>query len=466
MKSLLMDYSAEESISLALERLPDRIYHIHPFGYSDTASLGETITFLPQFENQGELYIGLENLHAPQNLSLLFQMAEDSANPDLLTVPLKWSYLSGNTWVSLDEGDVLQDETRGFINTGIIVLNLKAAAPNTLLAPHLYWLRVAITHNNESVCDTIAIHAQAVSATLMDQNHTTQHLHASLPPGTITGLAVPQTDIAAVRQLYSSFGGRPAEQPVHLYMRVSERLRHKHRAVTMWDYEHMILEQFPEVYKVKCLPSDNSNPGHVEIVVIPNIANKSLANSFEPKASSQLLADIQAFILDNMPPYATVTVKNPHYVPLKLRFGAQFMPGCNEGYYKALLNTELNRFLSPWAYVNNGDIVIGGRIYANVLINFIEKRPYVDYVSNIMLFMSEDGLTFRQANKSSQNENFVQPSRLDGILVAARQHEIDMISDDGYNPEMFVGINYMKIGLDFVVEKDPTLTSSTISPKI
>ena len=37
----------------------------------------------------------------------------------------------------------------------------------------------------------------------------------------------------------------------HYYTRVSERLRHKNRAIQLWDYEHLILQNFPHLYRVK-----------------------------------------------------------------------------------------------------------------------------------------------------------------------------------------------------------------------
>ena len=46
---------------------------------------------------------------------------------------------------------------------------------------------------------------------------------------------------------------------------------------------------------------------------------------------------------------------------------------------------------------------------------------------------------------------FVASDRPDGVLVAARRHEIDVISKEGYEEETFTGIDYMKIELDFVV---------------
>ena len=116
------------------------------------------------------------------------------------------------------------------------------------------------------------------------------------------------------------------------------------------------------------------------------------------------------------------------------------------------MNDELNRFLSPWAYEEGAEIEIGGRIYANVIINFLEERSYVDYVANITLFSSEDhGKTFRPVLPSADEGYWVQTDRPDGILVAAQQHEIDLIAGAGYEEQVFTGINYMKIDLDFIV---------------
>jgi len=235
------------------------------------------------------------------------------------------------------------------------------------------------------------------------------------------------------------------------YTRISERLRHKQRALTVWDYEHLILNRFPQIYKAKCLPADPEQLGQVEITVIPDIKEKLPFNPFEPKAPSDLLADIQAYLSDKVPAFASLKVKNAHYVPIKVRVAVRFRPGHNEGFYKQLLNEELNRYLSPWAYEEGADIVIGGKIYANSIINFLEERDYIDYVAEIKLFSSEDGATFQYARPSESGDYWVETSQPDGVLVAAQQHEIDIIPEAGYEEESFEGINYMKIELDFIV---------------
>ncbi len=456
LKRLSLDYSASLEILMASYQpgaQADRIFHIHPFGYSEAQPDPNSARylFLPQYGYEGELYLGIAAAQPPQDLTLLFQLAEGSADPDQERAPVQWSYLSGDRWVSLGEGGVLLDTTRDLINSGIVALALPPAQPSTLLPPGLYWLRAAIAQNSAGVCDTIAIHTQAVTATFADRDNAPDHLDRPLPAGSIAELVEPLPEVAGIRQPYTSYGGKMAEQDQSFYTRTSERLRHKHRALTIWDYERMILERFPQVYKAKCLPAAPDAPGRVEIIVIPNIRNKLPFDPFAPKAPADQIANIKSYLAENSPAFAMVRVKNAHYVRVKVRFAVRFRPGNNEGFYKQRLNEDLNRFLSPWAYEEGAEIVIGGRMYANVIINFIEERPYVDYVAKIKLFSSEDGRTFRLIVPSANEGYWVEAERPDSVLVAARQHEIDMIPATGFEEQSFTGINYMKIELDFIV---------------
>ena len=455
-KALTIDYTASVEIEMAVynsDAQIDHLYHIEPFGYREISpdTSRAASRFLPPYDYEGELYIGIEACYPPQNLSILFQMAEGSADPELEPAPITWSYLSGDRWLSLDDGKILQDTTRSLINSGIITFDLKPTAPSDLLPSNLYWIRAAIPHNSRGIADTVAIHTQAVSATFVDQNNASDHLSQPLPTESITDLARRNSAVEGIRQPYTSFGGKMAEADTFFYTRISERLRHKQRAITMWDYEHLILERFPEIYKVKCLPAQPDKPGEVTVVVIPDIRHKRPFDPFAPKAPANLIADIKTFLADITPPSATVTVKNAAYVPVKVRVGVRFRPGYNEGFYIQQLNNDLRRFLSPWAYAETAEIEIGGRIYANIIINFIEERPYIDYIAKIKLFTNEDGRRFQEATPSISEGYSVGTPRLEGVLVSARQHDIDLISETGYEEENFTGIGYMKIELDFII---------------
>nr|VFJ43043.1 MAG: Baseplate J-like protein [Candidatus Kentron sp. DK] len=459
-RRITIDYSASLDLEIKDYRggtVGDRLFHIHPFGF-DEARAPETDAsgwpFLPRYDDEGELYLGLRDLPSPCNLHLLFRMAEGSANPDLTPARVRWDYLSDNRWLGLEDGNILSDTTRGLINSGIVRFDLPAARPNTLLPPHLYWVRASVAEGGASVCDTAAIGTQAVAATFVDRDNDPERLATPLPAESIRGPIEPRPGLGSIHQPDTSIGGKVRERDDTFRRRVSERLRHRQRALDLWDYEHLILERFPEIYKVKCLPAGSEEPGAVRVVIIPDIRNRLPFNPFEPKAPTDLMADIQSWLADKVPAFADVTVKNARYVAVKTRFGVRFRAGYNAGYYRQVLNDDLNRFLSPWAYTEGGDVVIGGRIYANSLIDFIERRPYVDYVAQIKLFRSENGEDFKLVPASSDDTApgyWVESEWDDGVLVAARNHEIDLIAETGYEAVSFSGIGYMKVELDLVV---------------
>ncbi len=454
-KRLTMGYSATLGLDLTntdLSTQADKFYHIEPFGYRDLMlNEANAYPFLPQYQNEGELFIGIKNLNAPQELSLLFQMAEGSADPDAPHENIAWDVLNGNRWQSLQEGQLLSDNTNGLLNAGIIRFSLPAVQPGTLLPSGLFWIRATISSNSRSVGDTVAIQAQAIRATFADQGNALDHLAQPLPAGTIVALAEPLAEVTAISQPYSSFGGKSPELPERFYTRVSERLRHKNRALTIWDYEHIVLEAFPDIYKVKCLPAGVSDDPRltdtIQIIVIPDIHGKLPFNPFEPKSPADLLLQIEQVLNQHCPPFANFKVKNPTYLRLKVRLGVRLRSDANTGYYKSLLNDELQRYLAPWAYDHSAEIVFGGEINDSLIVNFVEERPYVDYVAGIKLFISPDGVQFKPYDPADKTFTLAP----DAIIVSDRSHQIDLIAEEGYEEEFFTGINYMKIELDFEI---------------
>ena len=489
LKSLVIDYSASAE-QAALADLPGSasapaapapgllaLHHIHPFGHQPwlAGTVGDDAggaPLLPAYDAEGELYIGLSGVLAPQRLSLLFQVAEGSANPDVEPEPVQWAVLSGNRWCSLHdgpfEGSLLADGTRGLINAGIVELQLPPVLPSTLMPdaastepasvaspPKLYWLRLRLPRATDSVCDLLAVHPHAVLAVFDDAGNSADHLLLPLPPEQISGPLEPVKGLAKLLQPYSSFGGKPAEADAHFNVRVSERLRHRQRALSAWDYERLVLEKFPQLYKVKCLradalgdPAAPVEPGRIDLVVVPNITHRVPFNPTAPKASADLLRDIAAFLADKTPVFASLRIKKAHFVALMVRCGVRFMPGTDEGYCRQRLTQELNRFLSPWAYDDSADLVIGGSIYANSIINFIEQRDYVDFIAGLRLFTIEDGRPKLVPEGTGYHASAGRP---DAVLVAAAAHEFDVIAATDFRVQGFGGIGNMRIELDFLV---------------
>ncbi|MEM0938989.1 MAG: baseplate J/gp47 family protein [Bacteroidota bacterium] len=453
LKSLKLGYTAYTDIIPVKTTTTshDALYHVHPFGFEQLAA-EENPGLLPQYTDQGALYLGISHLGVPQTLSLLFQLAEGSADPNIEKPDLKWSYLRNNEWVTLESLAILSDTTNGLVNTGIVRIHLPAEATtgDTLLPDSLHWLKVSAARNIAGVSDTIEIKAQVISATLSSEVVASSHFESPLPAETISETLEPIPGIATITQPFTSGKGKPAEQNKALYRRLSERLRHKNRALSMWDYERMVLDKFPQVYKVKCLPS-GEELGTVDVILIPDVRGSLPFNPFAPKVAADTLLQIQAYLDAHSPIYAKVVVHNPFYLQVLARCVVKFYPGFDVGFYKAKLIDEIKQFLSPWAYDADSEIRIGGTLHASVLINFIAERPYIDYVAHIKLFQSEDGKKFTDVQALNDGKIIVVPSRPDMVMVSASSHVIDVVDENGYDEDSFEGINYMVVELDFEV---------------
>ena len=460
LKKLTVDYSAQREYPTAGE-LPDgaELLHVHPFGVSrilptppgERGSLSKAPTLFPRYASAGELHIGLADTDLPQRLSLLVQLAEGTSNPELAPGALHWQILDGDGWIDLV---VRQDATAGFLQSGIVVLDLPAVAPGRWLPAGLTWLRVTIERDAASVCDCVDLHAQAVMATFLDQGNAADHYATPLAPGSLKALVRPDARVAAIEQPYSSIGGRPVEPAADLDRRVSEALRHRQRALAAWDYERLALQEFgSRIHKVKAI--SGSGEGLVDVIAIPNLRGALPADPLAPKAPADLLEELRAFLQARAPADARVRVRNPTFIPVRIRLGVRFRDGQEVRFSQQKLITDLRRFLCPWAFDEGAEISIGGTIYATSIVDFADRLDYVDYVAKIQLVPLDANGVAVPSSESGDLGASVSARESDGVLVSASDHQIDLISELGYDARALTGIGYMQIAFDFIVAIPP-----------
>jgi Baseplate J-like protein len=457
LKNISLNYQSAAEVLLYQpgdEDKLERAYHVHPFGVVEVETFRETeeVPLVPRYDQESEFYIGFSSVSLPETVTMLVQLDEGSSDRDIAPPEVKWSQLSGNHWSPLGH-KVVVDATRGLQKSGVIAFSLESTGKSTLLPSELTWIRATISRDHAGICDVYTLHTQAVEASFDDQNNVPAHYKTPLPSGSITRLKTPISGIVAVQQPYASYGGRMAEDPTAFGTRVSERLRHKQRALSSWDYERMVLERFPEIFKVKCIPAREESAGLVEVLVIPNVRAVP-TNEFGPKAPVSLIGTIQNYLTARAPKSANLRVRNASYRAVRVRLGVRFSEKNNEAYWMGRLNDELNRFLSPWAYDEGADVVVGGRIYASSLVDFVDRRPYVDYVAGISLFYTDDeGERFFFVRPPGDNEGAyrVEAGAPDRVLVAYPHHRIDLLTTAHYDSRLYRGIGYMELEMDFVV---------------
>lgn len=420
--ALTMSYVASTELTLS-SSTPSvtntgQFFHLGPFGTAEQQPYltgGNSAALLPQFafapgvNSEAEFYIGIAGLAPPQSIAILFEVVDGTANPlSIKPVPhFDWCYLANNRWVEFPENAV-SDGTGELLDSGIVTFAVpaEATADNTLFPAGMYWIRAAVASESDAVCRLQLVAAQAMEAVFADQGNAPNFSAAPLPAGTISKLAVPDSAVKSVSQPFASFGGRGAELSQDFYQRISERLRHKDRAIDLWDYERLILQAFPQIYKVKCLnhtqfePADNSGgsgpcsggiyrelaPGHVTIITLPNLQTQHERDPLKPYTSLGLLTDIGTFLAKRTSCLAKLHVKNPQFEEIRVAFNVKLFDGYDAAYYKIQLQQAITRFLSPWAFTGDGVPSFGGKVYQSVLVNFVEEQPYVDYVTDFQMF--------------------------------------------------------------------------------
>ena len=87
------------------------IVHLYPFeNTSKLEDIEQTPSLFPILDDEGTLFIGIENLTPGGNLSLLFQLAEATANSEMVRANIQWHYLSNYIWVELLPGFNIIDD--------------------------------------------------------------------------------------------------------------------------------------------------------------------------------------------------------------------------------------------------------------------------------------------------------------------------------------------------------------------
>lgn len=383
------------------------------------------VRLLPGYENEGELLIGLSSLSGRESVSMLFQVAEGSADPDLDRAEIQWSVLCDNHWKPLGTRDVVHDTTNQLLTSGTItfIIPSEATTANTILPAGLLWIKGGIRQQVTAACQLVDVASNAVEVLLLERRDESQVVPASLEKGKISKLLNGHAAVKTVAQPYASFGGRAPETDASFSTRVSERLRHKNRCITPWDYERIVLEDFPSVHQVKCVPHARQGswlaPGHVLIAVVPDLRNKNSPYSLQPKVDSNTISTIKDRVLARTGSQVEVEVTNPRYRRVQVEFKVKFLAGYEFNYYSGELNKKVIQFLSPWAFDTGKDPVFGGRIYKSVILDFIEEVEQVDYVTDFKMFWFPDVTGTRVGDV-----NEVQPGTPDSILVSAESHGI------------------------------------------
>lgn len=456
----------------------DMVFHLHPFG-TETIYPTNTISLpslLPQYSHDGNLFIGLDAVSLNGLLTLFFFLREDSSREVVArSTGVVWYYLAGNRWNRLETSRVLSNTTDGFLSSGIVTLDLPDDIDrnNSVMPDGLFWVRVAANEHLSSFCSVYSVRTHALSASRQSVEPTPAVSDDMIRSGKVWRPIVSVPGLGPVCRIGPPFGERLAESAAQLQTRASERLRHKYRATMPWDYEQLILEEFPEVAKAKCFSSmkvgvDGPCPGHVLIVVVPRFKEVRPEQDFMPVMNASDLSRILEFIRKLTTPFVELDVRNPVYEWIQVRCTVQLSRGAQSGLCVNRLNQALNDYLSPWTNLG-GKGRFGWSVRREEVEAHIRSFDFVDFVTGFsMLHVTDDeqgAFTLGDTARAFREGRHVRPDRPGGsetsgeirpkypwsLPMPLTKHVIKTTDEPESVAARVTGINDLGIGHTFII---------------
>lgn len=415
------------------EHRNNQLEHLYPFG---SAPIYQTsgLTFLPDYSKNGfseyvaDLCIGLTGIKPGQTVSLLVDMAEETAAQSQNEAKISWHYLSNGEIRKIDPEKVT-DTTLNFLQSGIVQLMLPddATGNNTLISgENTFWLIARCDNNYEVVANVKEIRTNAVSVlrVLDGENDETT---VSAAPGTIENVYPKTANIKSTEQISPSRNGRETEGDKHYFWRSSQLLRHKQRAVNQWDFEQMVLEKFPGIYKVKCLNHAKFNesmgkigaiPSNTLISLLPHYKVNPANPNFQPAISISKLVEIKNYLSRKTSVFNQLQVVNTSWDAIKFEVNAMLNREILDiPFYRLQLDADLKKFISPWAFENlPGQMFSRQKLFVAELVDFIDELPYIHHISSLKIYKND-----------IEQFDEVAPSTEIHLLTSAPEHVINVV---------------------------------------
>jgi len=190
--------------------------------------------------------------------------------------------------------------------------------------------------------------------------------------------------------------------------------------------------------------------GHLLIVVLPLIS-KVTGMSREPKLTNNKLVQIKQYVESIISPFVIVSVQNPVYEEVLIRFNVRFFKGYDEKYNIVKLNKELKELLSPWLFSDSVQLSFTREIRSSSVLYFIETRDYVDFVTNFAMYHLINGKIINHSVARDTNA-VLKPRTPVSVFITYDDHFIKGVGSSAN--EESDGIGGTMINTDFILHDD------------
>jgi predicted phage baseplate assembly protein len=222
----------------------------------------------------------------------------------------------------------------------------------------------------------------------------------NLPVNSIRTLTSSVAYISRVTNLIRSFGGRDEESLDEVKLRAQRELQAQKRAVTVQDYEQLVLNFSRSIARVKCISPKLENMqnslGMVEILTVPSVADALRVNDLSRLWMSK---NFSQEIVNYLDQYRLLTshvkIREPKYTGVKVK--ARIVAGdfSDPDSVAARVDQHLRNFLNPlMAFPENEESdqlldaswngwPFGKNLFTAEIFSLIQRVPGVKYVLDV-----------------------------------------------------------------------------------
>ncbi|WP_430410649.1 hypothetical protein [Kordia sp.] len=348
------------------------------------------LPLIPNFTSQGQLFLELENVIAPAQLSFYFELARTYTEHTLDEKIVTFSYLSTTGWNVLP---IVSNGTNNFSCSGIITVNIPedCTTKHENMPGSNSWIAIGTTNNPDGFAKTTFLKTNGITLKRIINTSDVSEKAPQLKANIISSPATAIPEISATVQPFPSFGGKASETTQQMNSRVSTRLKTKDRLVTAEDYFNVIRLEFPEVYYSKT--SYDQTAKEVITYLVKRVSDATVASAFEPLLSECTELAIQEYIKTRISAFTTSVVSNFTLQYVKISAAITIDSNYEITTVRKEINDGINIFLSPWITSAQAQITIDKGVNTAQIAAFINSFDAVIEVTKISFLIGSKNFT-------------------------------------------------------------------------
>ncbi len=138
----------------------------------------------------------------------------------------------------------------------------------------------------------------------------------------------------------------------------------------------------------------------------------------------------------------------------------------NQNSHLQQLQLDIQKYLCPWLFDPSSHLKIGSTLYKSELLNYINRQPYVEYITGFSLvhfYYTKDEdtgvVTAFSTDTAIGDLQEIVPSLPQSVLIPSKEHLITVLRSPEYKAPEPLGIDALKISNELIIGNDhPAIT--------